>query len=231
MNDRTNSDREGRKSTGKRPGPRLSACQWCGKVSCNHCRCTGQVNCSHAPGEMCKNPRYKRRLVCNPCEKNKLKYLQQCQKRAEKKTSTCVFGRLWLDSAPPAAYGAISSVQNDKVFPSRDEHGVISSSPNIAILFYNSNMLLSLLPFSTFQGSLAQLRVAINNLMLLVMNVHFFFIRDQEIINTEDVLSLGLLIRRNFLFALKILFAVISSNFQSIALDVFSFMFQTTPNR
>lgn len=221
MNDRTNSDREGRKSTGKRPGPRLSACQWCGKVSCSHCRCTGQVNCSHAPGEMCKNPRYKRRLVCNPCEKNKLKYLQQCQKRAEKKANP----------ASSAAYGVISSVQNDKVFPSRDEHGVISSSPNIAILFYNSNMLLSLLPFSTFQGSLAQLRVAINNLMLLVMNVHFFFIRDQEIINTEDVLALGLLTLRNFRFALKILFAVISSSFQSIVLDVFSFMSQTTPNR
>lgn len=69
----------------KRPGPRLSACQWCGKVSCNHCRCTGQANCSHAPGEMCKNQRYKRRLVCNPCEKNKLKYRQMCQHSAEKK--------------------------------------------------------------------------------------------------------------------------------------------------
>ena len=68
----------------KRPGPRLSACQWCGKVSCNHCRCTGQANCSHAPGEMCKNQRYKRRLVCNPCEKNKLKYRQMCQQNKEK---------------------------------------------------------------------------------------------------------------------------------------------------
>ena len=69
----------------KRPGPRLSACQWCGKVSGNHCRCTGQANCNHAPGEMCKNQRYKRRLVCNPCEKNKLKYRQMCQHNAEKK--------------------------------------------------------------------------------------------------------------------------------------------------
>lgn len=71
----------------KRPGPRLSACQWCGKVSCNHCRCTGQANCTHAPGEMCKNSRYKRRLVCNPCEKNKLKsrqmYIQSMEKQGK----------------------------------------------------------------------------------------------------------------------------------------------------
>ena len=74
----------------KRPGPRLSACQWCGKVSCNHCRCTGQENCTHAPGEMCKNPRYKRRLVCNPCEKNKLRHRQMCQQSEERKRGSSV---------------------------------------------------------------------------------------------------------------------------------------------
>ena len=88
MDDTGNLNEMDAKNPYKRPGPRLSACQWCGKVSCNHCRCTGQANCSHAPGEMCKNQRYKRRLVCNPCEKNKLKCRQMCQQNSEKKGST-----------------------------------------------------------------------------------------------------------------------------------------------
>lgn len=58
---------------GKKPGPRRSKCIWCGSTECNHCRCTGQTGCNHRKGEMCPNARYKRRLVCNSCEKNKLK--------------------------------------------------------------------------------------------------------------------------------------------------------------
>ena len=58
---------------GKKPGPRRSKCIWCGSTECNHCRCTGQSGCNHRKGEMCPNARYKRRLVCNSCEKNKLK--------------------------------------------------------------------------------------------------------------------------------------------------------------
>ena len=85
MDDNQDSARDSDKVINKSPGPRLSACQWCGKVTCNHCRCTGQSNCNHAPGEMCKNPRYKRRLVCNPCEKNKLKHRQMFQQTQEKK--------------------------------------------------------------------------------------------------------------------------------------------------
>ena len=81
--------RESERHAYKRPGPRLSACQWCGKVTCNHCRCTGQGNCNHAPGEMCKNSRYKRRLVCNPCEKNKLKQRQMYQQAQERKPGNC----------------------------------------------------------------------------------------------------------------------------------------------
>lgn len=61
----------------KKPGPRPTACLWCNATDCNHCRCTGQVGCSHKKGEMCSNPRYKRRLVCNSCEKNKLREKQQ----------------------------------------------------------------------------------------------------------------------------------------------------------
>lgn len=61
----------------KKPGPRPTACLWCNSTDCNHCRCTGQVGCGHKKGEMCPNPRYKRRLVCNSCEKNKLREKQQ----------------------------------------------------------------------------------------------------------------------------------------------------------
>ncbi|KAK8801917.1 hypothetical protein WA158_006312 [Blastocystis sp. Blastoise] len=57
----------------RRPGPRPVPCPWCDQTKCNHCRCLGHANCSHKPGEMCTNERYKRRLVCNPCEKNKLR--------------------------------------------------------------------------------------------------------------------------------------------------------------
>ena len=57
----------------KKPGPRRTKCIWCGSTECNHCRCTGQSGCNHRKGEMCPNARYKRRLVCNSCEKNKLK--------------------------------------------------------------------------------------------------------------------------------------------------------------
>lgn len=61
----------------KRPGPRPTACIWCQKTDCQHCRCTGQTGCNHKKGEICPNPRYKRRLVCNSCEKNKLREKQQ----------------------------------------------------------------------------------------------------------------------------------------------------------
>lgn len=61
----------------KKPGPRPTKCLWCGSTECTHCRCTGQNGCSHKKGEMCSNPRYKRRLVCNSCEKNKLREKQK----------------------------------------------------------------------------------------------------------------------------------------------------------
>lgn len=57
----------------RRPGPRPVPCPWCDQTKCNHCRCLGHASCNHKPGEMCPNERYKRRLVCNPCEKNKLR--------------------------------------------------------------------------------------------------------------------------------------------------------------
>ena len=69
--------RSGSISKTKKPGPRPTACIWCQSTDCQHCRCTGQMGCSHKKGEMCPNPRYKRRLVCNSCEKNKLREKQQ----------------------------------------------------------------------------------------------------------------------------------------------------------
>lgn len=61
----------------KKPGPRPTKCLWCGSTECTHCRCAGQSGCNHKKGEMCSNQRYKRRLVCNSCEKNKLREKQQ----------------------------------------------------------------------------------------------------------------------------------------------------------
>ena len=55
-----------------KPGPRPSACTWCEKPGCGHCRCKGFPGCAHEAGVMCSRPRYGRRLVCNPCEKHKL---------------------------------------------------------------------------------------------------------------------------------------------------------------
>ena len=67
----------------KKPGPRPNPCIWCGEIQCNHCQCTGHPKCDHKAGEPCSRQRYwswkpvmdryHRRLVCNPCEKNKLK--------------------------------------------------------------------------------------------------------------------------------------------------------------
>ena len=69
--------RSGSISKTKKPGPRPTTCIWCQSTDCQHCRCTGQMGCSHKKGEMCPNPRYKRRLVCNSCEKNKLREKQR----------------------------------------------------------------------------------------------------------------------------------------------------------
>ena len=57
----------------KRPGPKRSPCPHCGLTDCSHCRCPGTPLCCHE-GKMCTNHRYRRRLVCNPCEKNRIKY-------------------------------------------------------------------------------------------------------------------------------------------------------------
>ena len=67
------------KKKGKRPGPRAKLCPWCQTTSCRHCHCKGYDGCSHAPGEPCDRERYKRRLVCNRCEKSKLNYHKKLQ--------------------------------------------------------------------------------------------------------------------------------------------------------
>ena len=58
----------------KKPGPRAKDCPWCDQPNCRHCHCPGFEGCGHKPGETCSQDRYKRRLVCNPCEKHKLNY-------------------------------------------------------------------------------------------------------------------------------------------------------------
>eukprot|EP00941_MAST-03F_sp_MAST-3F-sp1_P001423 g1423.t1 len=58
-----------KKPKGK-PGPIPKVCPWCGSTDCRHCHCPGYPDCPHEGG-MCSRPRYRRRLVCNPCEKHK----------------------------------------------------------------------------------------------------------------------------------------------------------------
>lgn len=61
------------------------------------------------------------------------------------------------------------------------------SSPNIAVMFFKTNTLVSLIPISSVHGSLAQLRSILNNMMLLLMNVQFVFIKGSSIISMSDV--------------------------------------------
>lgn len=68
----------------KKPGPRPSDCPFCNSNDCSHCRCSGFEKCDHMVGELCKRSRYKRRLVCNPCEKHKLR---NCPKKDNKSNS------------------------------------------------------------------------------------------------------------------------------------------------
>ena len=81
--------RSGSLSKAKKPGPRPTPCMWCNSTDCTHCRCTGQNGCGHKRGEMCPNPRFKRRLVCNSCEKVKLR--EEAAKRTEGKLSFSVY--------------------------------------------------------------------------------------------------------------------------------------------
>jgi hypothetical protein len=52
---------------------RKKSCMWCNNRKCNHCRCSGYDRCDHSSNEPCKRGKYGRRLVCNTCERNKLK--------------------------------------------------------------------------------------------------------------------------------------------------------------
>jgi hypothetical protein len=54
-------------------GGKGKLCPWCSLKKCTHCRCGSYVKCDHGPNEPCKRVRYGRRLVCNTCERNKLK--------------------------------------------------------------------------------------------------------------------------------------------------------------
>lgn len=72
----------------KKPGPRPSDCPWCNTPNCNHCRCPGYPKCDHAPNTLCSRPRYKRRLVCNPCEKHKLTKTTKKNKKSSGENNT-----------------------------------------------------------------------------------------------------------------------------------------------
>lgn len=66
-----------------KPGPKPNRCMWCSQIQCTHCQCPGYDGCDHHHGKPCSRfpvgessgfeRRYKRRLVCNTCEKAKLR--------------------------------------------------------------------------------------------------------------------------------------------------------------
>ena len=60
----------------KKPGPQRKACKFCGEAYCSHCRCRGYSLCDHLPGSQCSRTRYNKRLVCNQCERVKLRTKQ-----------------------------------------------------------------------------------------------------------------------------------------------------------
>ena len=61
-------------------------------------------------------------------------------------------------------------------------------------MFYKTRSLLTLLPVSSFQGTLSHLRSFMDSLMLLTMNVHYYFIKDNAIIANEEVSKIFLLL-------------------------------------
>lgn len=63
----------------------------------------------------------------------------------------------------------------------------LASSPNIAIMFYKTRTLLTLLPISNIQGTLSQLRNLIDSMMLLSTGIRYFFIKDNIIVANEEV--------------------------------------------
>lgn len=72
----------------RKPGPRRSACKWCGSSSCTHCQCDGYAGCTHGAKQQCPRSRYKRRLVCNPCEKHKLDHARKVYNCTPKQLET-----------------------------------------------------------------------------------------------------------------------------------------------
>ena len=101
----------------KKPGPRPTRCMWCGSTECTHCRCTGQSGCNHKKGELCTNQRYKRRFVCNSCEKNKLREKHQIgivSSSKRKRSKTAVKGSKKKESVKvsPKVINSLNLINN-----------------------------------------------------------------------------------------------------------------------
>ena len=61
-------------------GRRKNKCRFCHSETCLHCQCKGGYSrCTHDKNEMCHRKRYRRRLVCNSCERNKLIHEREIQ--------------------------------------------------------------------------------------------------------------------------------------------------------
>ena len=60
-------------------------------------------------------------------------------------------------------------------------------SMNVAIMFFKSDVLLTLIPLSTIQNTIQQLRVFIDKMKFLSPAVHYFFVLNNGLVSVEDV--------------------------------------------
>lgn len=60
-------------------------------------------------------------------------------------------------------------------------------SPNVAIIFYKTQQVLTMIPVSALQSSVAQLRDVITGMKLFIGDTKFIFVQENMIISLEDV--------------------------------------------
>ena len=59
--------------------------------------------------------------------------------------------------------------------------------PNVAVLFYKTQQVLTMIPINAFQSTLSQIRKLISSMKLFIDDTKFIFIHENVIINFDDV--------------------------------------------
>lgn len=187
-------------SRSKKPGPRPTACMWCGSTECTHCRCSGQTGCNHKKGEMCPNPRYKRRLVCNSCEKNKLREKQQCnisssRRKKAKNNARVSKKRENTKSVVSVRQPHVNTVPEKKEIPQTPTcKGIYVSKPIVAPPHYAINIVLNntgdaigVLTIQKLDVPLSLIRpIVYRYLTSYLPESSFCFMKDSSLVSLED---------------------------------------------